>query len=211
MKNLLNELTNEQLIENILSVYNLATEAQKIENARWYEIAYSDCAQIGETFGIDTKTSVAVCAVLSSNNSWNRNLIDLVKVLSAYNSGQLTELTEAYQTTDKRAYSALAVGTYSPNIEKAYRILRGDFSALRGIKVEAFFNNIYFPESSVVTIDFHAYSIATGIRYTTKNVPTIKSKDNARLQEAYITASDRLGILPKQLQAITWVIWRQIK
>jgi len=200
----------DTLVENILAVYNQAAEIEKTESIQWYDSAFIECTKIGELFGVDSKAAIAVCAVLSPNNNWNRNLIDLMTVLRAFESGKLEKLYNEYKAGKKTAFHALGIATYSPNIAKAFEILTGNFDSLKGQKVTAFFHNIYYPNSELVTIDFHAYSIAVNFRHTAKTCPNISAAENRILQDAYKTAAEKIGLLPKQLQAVTWVVWRRL-
>lgn len=82
---------------------------------------------------------------------------------------------------------------------------------LSGNKISAFFMNVYRPYgANYVTIDRHAVSIALG-EPVTGDLLKMTAKQYGFFTEAYIKASKRVGILPCQLQAITWVSWREDK
>ena len=79
---------------------------------------------------------------------------------------------------------------------------------LNGNKISAFFMNVYRPYgANYVTIDRHAVSIALG-KVVTGDLLKMTAKQYEFFAEAYIKASKRVGILPCQLQAVTWVAWR---
>ena len=78
-------------------------------------------------------------------------------------------------------------------------------------KTVAFYNNILWPNTSgKVTIDRHAIAIALNRKFRDDERPDLTKNQYLFLERAYAEASGYLNILPHQLQAITWVAWRNI-
>ena len=104
-------------------------------------------------------------------------------------------------------------------ISKAIDLTRsnGDISLIQkrlgnGNKVRNFFNNIVNPksESPYVTADTHAFSVAIAQPASSKvaqGAGLFAGADSSLyslVKEAYITAAEVAGILPREMQSITW-------
>lgn len=202
----------EEYIKNILNIYNLATDAEKADGMTWYNDANAICQRLSDKYKQPLELVCYVMACLSPNNKWHRNIIDTEKLLSLYVTGELSDRIALYET-DKTALRGIS-STYNTNIIKAWKILATrDVSEIgKGLKTNNFAKNIFHPEDDNVTIDFHAVSIATNFRHT---IDTVKSssfnkKQYGILADAYREAGKRVGILGKQIQAITWISWRNL-
>jgi hypothetical protein len=101
-----------------------------------------------------------------------------------------------------------------------------DYS-LNGHKVRSFFNNIAGwiasrGHSSDVTIDSHALAIALGNEKVSSSSPEYEIFGNmeskpyglmgyyAPIADAYRRVAEKYGLEPRQVQAITWVLWREL-
>lgn len=183
----------EQGVSNILTVYERATLSDKMSGMGWYPYANFYAMTIGRKFDIPTATVCGVISALSPNNKWERNIIDAEKLIIEHLGGPEAK-----------------VCTYGLNKQKGLEILKGAeiSTVLKGDKTFSFFNNIYQPENpDFVTIDFHAYDI-----YRFENVKKgLSSKTYKEVSMAYREAAKQIGLVPNQLQATTWVTWRQNK
>jgi hypothetical protein len=97
--------------------------------------------------------------------------------------------------------------------QKAWDILaaRPDYDGakrmLKGQKITSFFMDIMGEFN--VTIDGHARNIAYGERVgLTDDRTNIGVREYRALQAAYEEAARRVALMPYQLQAITWRVWR---
>ena len=81
---------------------------------------------------------------------------------------------------------------------------------LNGSKIVNFFMNIVNPKSNGVTIDRHAVSLAVG-RDLQGSSLQMSATQYQFFVNAYQIASKKVGLLPSQLQAVTWVEWRKFK
>lgn len=205
---------------NIRKTYAQATQDEISNGLTWYAEAFRFIVQIAQAFTVEPITACAVTAALSPNNSWAGNKLDLQLVLSHFASGKLAQLVKKYGAKegtykplgDKKAFKGLGIRTYPVNVVKAFRILKsGDVSLLKSQKVSAFFDNIYYPESEAVTVDTHAFSIASGKVYTTKNCPSLTGSRYNEVAEAYAIVASELHLKPYQLQAITWIAYRRVR
>lgn len=113
-----------------------------------------------------------------------------------------------------RAYvEGFASGTLRSNCGKADAILSGSptFDVLSGPKVRAFAACIIDPTNGTdVVIDRHAFDIAAG-RTTDDNTRNILGRKGMYeyVADLYVRAARKVGISPAQLQAVTWVVWRE--
>jgi hypothetical protein len=174
---------------NILKVLDRATPSQYADGINWYRDAHNMCTYIGGLYNHETETVAGVIAALSPMLPWDRNVI-LAK--NALRTG-------------------IATGCLTSNCAKANRIINGELplEVLGGDKVTSFYLNIANPSNDRVTIDRHAYDIAVGHRNTENTRPSLKRKAYEQFVGAYRRASADRGLIPNQLQAITWVVWRE--
>ena len=108
---------------------------------------------------------------------------------------------------------AVKVSTYHKMKAKAWDILAARPSyndaktMLKGQKITSFFCDIMGEFN--VTIDGHARNIAYGERVgLTDDRTNIGVREYRGLQAAYEETAQRVGLMPYQLQAITWRVWR---
>lgn len=202
-----------EYVNNILKVYNLATDAEKAEGVEWYNDAQKICRRLSEKFVIPFKTVCYVMAALSPNNKWHRNIVDCERVCRLFAENKLDVMVEAYRAGDKDALKGVAC-TYTRNTLKAFEILAtNDVSHLgNGLKTNNFAQNIYNPTADNVTVDFHAISVAMNFRHTIDTVKSInfKGKNYERFAEAYRKAGEQVGLKGYEIQAVTWVAWRNL-
>lgn len=182
------------MTDNILNVYRTATPAEVVKGMFWY----SDANAFASNLDPDSPVSAAaVIAALSPRLRWDKNLAYAVL---AYN-------LKGYDITpDILSY----IPTLNNSRKKALAIVNGGdpFAILgKGPKTNAFFDNIANPfTSEKVTVDKHAFDIAMGERTGYSTV--ITNKSYVMIANAYRDAAFDLGVLPHQLQAITWESWR---
>ena len=193
-------------VENILSIYKLATPQEKRDGIVWYADALRDYTQIAIDLDMPVHIVTGVCAALSPNNKWDRNVINARDLCAAYVNGDDMD--------------SVKVSTYNKMKEKAWSILQampdhnGVISILNGQKIVSFYRNIMGDDTC--TIDGHARNIAYGERIgLTDDKTNIGVKEYRTLQAAYVDAAKRTRVNGRalkafELQAITWVTWRRI-
>lgn len=195
-------------MNNIEKVYNNATDTEKRDGLLWYPEAFRTCATLAEEFKVGVKNTVWALASLSPNNSWTNNILDLVKVLKCYNNKDHKQMCHLYENGDKHAFKSLTCRTYPINILKAFHCLDGRLEYLKGKKVTSFADNIWNPASQKVTVDGHAYSIYAGQKMSMSKASPHIQKEYDIVEKAYQDTASKIGIKPMELQAITWVSWR---
>ena len=190
---------HERMIHNIISVYRDADETQRAEGLLWYDNAQKAAYLIALKSDGPVYLVGAVIAALSPNNKWERNLVNADALIGAFVNGDglLSVKVSTYHAMKRKAWDILAA---RPDYDGAKAMLKGQ-------KITSFFMDIMGEFN--VTIDGHARNIAYGERVgLTDDRSNIGKKEYRALQAAYEAAAERLGLMPYQLQAITWRVWR---
>lgn len=177
--------TRRRYVANILATYNRATEDQMIKGKAWYPVAHDLATMIADG---DTRMGAGVIAALSANKSWSEN----TKIATrAFASGKAT-------------------GHVKDAILKATRIMNGADPAdvlPMSLKTGNFYRCIADPfDPDAVVIDRHAHDIAIGKALGNADRGLSSKGRYAALADCYRTAAGKLGILPSELQAITWTV-----
>jgi hypothetical protein len=188
---------------SILAVFFSASQADIIEGENWYFRANLIASEIGQRYGIDQHVVAGVIAALSPNNRWSRNVTDAEALVKAFCLGEVN-------------LKAVKVSTFNKNKDKAIRILGGEDprDVLGGLKVRAFYECI--TGGNQVCVDGHAYSIWLGQRVATSSTPKISPKLYATIAQDYHLAAQQVNQITgkqytgSQVQAITWVTWRNL-
>ena len=190
-----------QHVRNILKVYRRATTDDISSGLEWYDRAKRMAYAIANKTNLPVNTVIGVMAALSPNNRWERNVKDTETMCVAWiQGGDLTDFkVSCYNTMKAKAWSIL-----SDNLVDDDDIL----TRLNGQKIRSFYSNIR--GLNEVTIDGHALNIARGYREgLTTDKTNMGKKLYLDLQAAYVKAAKRVGILPHELQAITWTTWKR--
>jgi hypothetical protein len=190
---------HERMIANIVACYKTADDDQRAGGMAWYSKAQCAAYDIAAKYDIAVYLVVAVIAALSPNNKWARNLVNADALIGAFLRGD--------------GIDSVKVSTYHKMKQKAWDILaaRPDYDTaktmLKGQKITSFFCDIMGEFN--VTIDGHARNIAYAEKVgLTDDRTNIGKLEYRALQAAYEEAARQLGLMPYQLQAITWRVWR---
>ena len=193
------KLSHKKMMANILHCYLDAEPAQIKGGMSWYADAYNAAYEIGLKYDVAVYIVVAVISALSPNNKWARNVSNADALIGAFMRGDSVD--------------SVKVSTYHAMKNKAWGILAarqtydGAKSMLKGQKITSFFCDIMGEFN--VTIDGHARNIAYNERIgLTDDKTNIGVREYRALQDAYKDAAKDVGIMPYQLQAITWRVWR---
>lgn len=176
--------------ENILSVYRSASNSAFLEGLSWYDGANSFARSLdGNRF----MRAAGVIAALSPMNRWENNKLKAAQLYAQNGDGT-------------------GCGLFG-NVAKAIAIYNGDdaLDVLGGNKVRAFFLTIADPSGiHDPVIDRHAFDIAIGQRTNDKARSRLERKgEYERFSAAYCDAARIAGIGAAQVQAITWVAWKE--
>jgi hypothetical protein len=194
-------------VDHILATYHAATTVERVEGTEWYPTALKLCTSIAKDCGLPVATVVGVCAAISPNNKWDRNITDTENLCRAYALGL--------------DISAVKVATYNSNKAKAIAILECvddrelHLAILSGQKVKAFYLSI-LGEPDAVCVDGHAYSVWLGEYLPTTKTPSIGIALHKSIVLSYIAAKDAINAAEgttytaAQIQAVTWVAHKRI-
>lgn len=196
-------------VRNILKVYDNATKDEINEGLTWYARANAEARCIADN-GVSWRRACAVVAAVSPGMKWERNIECANRIIQC----------KCKDKSGCECLAGLGVRWYD-GVHKARKIVTGDkpLRVLKGNKVRAFYRCMINPkDDKSVCIDGHAYSIWAGRRLLTSNsgsrdenvVPNITDKMYERIAADYREAADVVGILPQQIQAIVWVVWRRM-
>ena len=176
-------------VDNIITIWQQATEDQIVRGRAWYRVAH-DLAEL--ISGGDVIMGAGVLAALSPQTEWSQNV--------------------------KRAAQAFTDGKPSRHLgdalRKAQRIMNGEdpLAVLpRDSKTWSFYRCIVDPDDlEAVVIDRHAHDVAAGEPYGERNRGLSAKRRYAAIAEAYRRAAVALGESPSTVQAVTWTVWREI-
>lgn len=186
-------------VENVLSVYLRASDSAMREGMAWYDDAHSFAKTL------DPKRfhrAAGVIAALSPMNHWENNKR---KAALLYSRNGIIVMGDD---------NSNGIGL-SKNVAKAIAIYRGEdaLDVLGGFKVRAFYQTILDPTADIdPVIDRHAFDIAVG-KVTNDKARGILGRKGVyhEFANVYREAAMLTGIGPAQLQAVTWIQWRNEK
>ena len=193
-------------VENIIKIYDMATPEEKRNGVIWYAEALAACSRIGLDNGVPLHIVVGVCAALSPNNKWDRNIVNTREMVQAFINGDDMDSfkVSTYHAMKNKAWGILEA---MPKTEEEVMVL------LNGQKIVSFFQNIMGHDTC--TVDGHARNIAYGVREGLTGSISIGKKEYATLQDEYVKAGKKKRINGRplkafEMQAITWVVWRRV-
>ena len=187
-------------VSNVLSVYNNASAHSLRTGLSWYNDAHNFARLVGGGRPHHVARNAGIIAALSPLNGWNNNKRVAAKLISQ--RGRIVIGPDGSN----------GIGL-SMNVNKAIRIYNGEepLDAHGGTKVRAFYETILDPTGdNNPVIDRHAFDIAVGKRTPDSAKKVIASdKGYSRFAMVYREAAEIAGIGASQMQAITWVAWRE--
>jgi len=184
-------VAHKAIRRRILKVWEARTEQEEAHGREWYAEANVMVREMAKRYRVKTDIVAGVLAVLSPGRVWEANLLDTHRVLTAHYAGRALPL----------------VGTYGRrNMEKAERLLAGnawlDVVPDTSVKVRAFRACILDPGCDLVVVDRHASRMAIG-RETPDGLYQV-------VADCIAAVASELGLVPHQLQAVTWLVWRRM-
>src|SRR5215212_8140653 len=162
----------------------------------WYDEANLLARRLAAQTGLSVAQTASILAVLSPCTSWSNQVNFTLSFIEQVQAG-----------ADAHGVRAPFTGA---NKVKAGRIIAGDLTALRGVKVEMFRDNI-LGKNDCATVDRHALRIALGREATSlecASILTAKSRQRLCVVAAYHLAAKRIGHPVANVQAATWTIFR---
>lgn len=155
------------------------------------------CDEWGPRFGLEPEQVAGIIAALSPLRSWESNLRVAEMFLQ---TGHCPTLGHARRTAED-----IKSGM---NPEEA--IFKDEKN---NPKVRAFYRNIAFPsDSDDVTIDRHMWTILLDDPTAVKKANLwFSAGENAWARDVFRSVSEKLSVLPHQVQATTWVVQRRLR
>tara|TARA_R100000365_G_C2727122_1_gene58163 strand:+ start:384 stop:983 length:600 start_codon:yes stop_codon:yes gene_type:complete len=193
---------NENYERNILKWFVESTSEERLLGLQWYPKALQYARNISKVTGVPVNKVAGVISALSPQNKWSQNLKDARNICVCH-----ANLTP---------YDTFKYSTFSKNVDKAILILTTDLDPCeilnksgRSFKTLNFYKNIMgIDDKTSVTIDRHAINIATGI--IEAGAKRIKISEYREVSNAYSLVAEAVNMLPKTLQAITWLTYKRI-
>lgn len=187
-------------VDNVLAVYNRATAANLRSGLSWYLDAHNFARTVGGARAHHVARNAGIVAALSPMNHWNNNKRKAALVISL--RGRIV--------VEPGKPNGIGLGA---NVKKAVDIYNGNEpeSVLSGDKVLAFYRTILNPLGDIdPVIDRHAFDIAIGERANDKRRGILSRKGvYQEFAHVYREAAKKAGIGSAQIQAITWMQWRE--
>ena len=181
-------------MKNLVSIYRKIDGDTVSKGLAWYRDCHTIVASLAARYGHSVDKVAGIFAALSPGTNYEQNKRDCEAMLKIH-AGLLHG--HKYQT-------------YGQNVGKARAILNSSadpltfFSDKTGPKTRNFYLNILNPGNpEPVTIDRHAFAIATGETYTGLRGPLYR-----QIAEHYRKAAQKLGLVPCEFQAVLWVDYR---
>lgn len=195
-----NTVIDRPSVSNILAVYNGATADNIRFGLSWYAIAHNEAKRMGNGSDRYLARNAGIIAALSPMNGWTNNIRKAKQLVSM----------RARITVVKGQPNGIGLGN---NVAKAIAIYNGmdPLEVLNGDKVTAFYRTILDPTGDIdPVIDRHAFDIAVGEQTNEKRRGALSRKGVYHdFAMAYREAAAIAGIGSAQMQAITWVQWRE--
>ena len=186
-------LTVRQQCNRILKWYHLATKQQVIEGLTWYNKAHELAVELANKYDVSVLQAAQVISVLSPQKHWEQNKLEASAIFNEHFNGIIPSF----------GYFATA-----RTIDECNRIMQGEWMlAMSRLKTYSFADNIAYLDSKEVTIDRHALRVAYDD--TSAAIDKVSKTQYLAARQAYRMVAASLGIEAYQLQAITWVTYKQ--
>mgnify|MGYP003636590999 CR=1 FL=1 len=187
-------LFRKRCVDNILKVYN---NPEFEGGANWYNEAHELSNSLAIEFGLTNLQVAGIIAAFSPLKSWDENK-KIAKQFLLNGNGKHTKVMK-----DK----ARNIKAYNDSMQREFIL-----TTLNGNKISNFFLNIAYPnETTSVTVDRHAIAVILGRNIKENEGSGITDIQYEFLASCYRQASEVLGVLPNQVQSVTWVKWRKLK
>lgn len=204
--------SQEEMVNNVLSIYEESDEQQRYAGVQWYNDVHELAKEFSEKYSQYTfEQMCAVFAVLSPNVYWDVNYIQAIKFIEEHAHG-------ADDWIDIRIWTPYSyVGKpagYPRNNDKAWEILdtgdTGLISEEDSKKVHSFYHNFLMgpddPDTKA-TVDIWATRVLFLDPFIKPKIALDGSYDY--LERPYQTAGEMMGLTPKEMQAVTWITYKQ--
>ena len=184
------QATHAKLVNRIGHWLALATAEERTDGLSWYYEAGAFCSALGKETGFKSDHVAQCVAILSPQVPWDSNKRNAALLATA-----LTTEVSFFATEDQKT--------------KALAALIGEYVLpVTARKTFSFAENISNPCSLRVTVDRHAVKVA--LNDLTADQVRITPLHYKRIEAAYCEVARNNGLLPYQVQAITWVTYKRV-
>tara|TARA_R110000772_G_scaffold46677_1_gene106394 strand:+ start:1821 stop:2351 length:531 start_codon:yes stop_codon:yes gene_type:complete len=172
----------------------MATPQQIIQGMQWYNEAHTLAVKLAAQHGVTVIQAAQVISILSPQKKWDMNKREAVAIFNEHFKG--IQYGYGYYATVR-------------TLREVHAIMEGDYLIpIKRTKTYSFADNIaYLEESTEITVDRHALRVCYDD--TSARINKVGINDYKYAREAYQLVADSLGIKGYQLQAITWVTYKQ--
>ena len=178
---------NTDMTKSLLRTFAAATPAQVLDGIRWYDKHTADIDVMAEQLATPRDQVAGVVAALSPRIQWSRNLQVARETILAFRAGMPISSVR---------------GVFQTNVLKSYAILRGESDVLGGDKTRSFARNLS-GDTDAVTVDVWAMRAAMGF-----DKQSLTPKQYASIARSYRSAAARVGLTPRDFQAVVWCVER---
>ena len=179
--------------------YANADETVILTGLNWYKQAQDFVKEISFTYCISSYTVAGVVSALSPNNKWERNKIDTIAVIEAFQAG--------------KGDDDVKVCTYNCNKTRAFEILRGNKTITeRSPKTHAFAMNVGLLSPTHITIDkwhLRACQCRPCDDRSSKLQETVSPLQYRRIEHITAELAHQYGYKGYEFQAIIWCAIKQ--
>lgn len=187
-------------VQNILTVYQHATNQEIDSGMTWYNEAHDTVKQWAKEYDQPPQVVAYALAALSPRVQWEPNKRACKKLLDLHRQGR------------KPHYNRIVVAGTKTNKAKAIDIIwKHELDRLKGPKVTRFADNILNPETSdKITVDVWAVRAADLDPHADAKWLGPDPRYN-RYEQAYLEASALLAQPPIKVQAVCWLVIQRLK
>jgi hypothetical protein len=198
--------TINPMINNIIAFIKTADQDDISEGLSWYPRAYEVIKYYSRMFNKKPEQIAGIISALSPGTNWAQNVVDSENLLRALEAG--SDIRKIFVTTyhNRNRSKAHEIWLNNKGESDIFRLLLGTSDNFN--KTSHFFMNMLHPQlNSFVTIDRHSFKVALH----TLEVPQIAmtEKRYSNMVTAYKQAGKKLGYRGSEIQAITWVMYRE--
>lgn len=196
-------LTKKKCINNVLRFYALAQLSEVTEGLNWYNEAHRYSRDLASRFNLSVSQVAGIIAAFSPQTGWQENKRFALTFLINPNT-RIKSFTQTLKATNILKLKSEADIYHALSVNDA------------AWKTKAFFLNILNPDIVTdVTIDRHAIACCIQkpekVEALSEQYGKLTKKQYDFFQAVYVEAAKQLDILPQQLQAITWTVYRRLR
>lgn len=194
-------ISTHGLVKRILYYHGIANPENLEQGMSWYNRAHEFCKELGEELNLPLFHVAGVVAALSPLVEWSVNKQNARDFL------QGTRVSVHTKSQIAKAHACL----HTEYPEEIFNLL-----TIKGTKTSWFFWNILYPDTaSGVTIDRHAIGSCvfspSNAAVIPDNYSHITINQYNFFMRVYMRAAEIRGILPHQMQAIVWEVYKSIR